>query len=187
MIELREMTASDSDQVRRWRNLPEVARFMFTDHVVTPEEHAAWFDRALRDATCRYWIIVADGEDIGLANLTGIDHHHGRCSWGMYLASPLARGSGIGSYVLHFLLSYAFESLQLNKVSCEILAMNEASLAMSAALGFTREGVLREHRRKGSELHDVVQFSMLRREWVTRRPDIEERLRRKGLGGPACD
>ena len=65
MIALRRMQAEDRDQVRAWRNLPSVARFMYSDRTIPAAEHAAWFQRVLDDPACTYWIITCDGADVG--------------------------------------------------------------------------------------------------------------------------
>jgi UDP-4-amino-4,6-dideoxy-N-acetyl-beta-L-altrosamine N-acetyltransferase len=46
-LALRPVTEEDAPTLLRWRNQPEVARQMFTDHTIGPEEHAAWLARAL--------------------------------------------------------------------------------------------------------------------------------------------
>ena len=73
MIEIRDVQPEDRDKIRQWRNLPEVAKYMYTDHHITPMEHEEWFQRTLDDPTCRYWIIVCDGTDVGLVNIYRLD------------------------------------------------------------------------------------------------------------------
>lgn len=175
------MEEHDRDRLRRWRNLPDVSRFMFTDHVIGEAEHARWFTAMLVDPSVRYWVIERDGEPVGLASLTSIDLTHRRCAWGFYLAAPEARGHGLGSVAGHFLIRQAFERLDLRKVCSEVLDFNARALAMYAALGFQEEGRLREHIVKGDRVCDVVVQSLLRREWEARRADIERDLRARGL------
>jgi hypothetical protein len=58
---------------------------MYTDHYITEEEHDHWFQSAIHDPTRRYWIIVSDGQDVGLVNLYAIDQRHMRCHWAYYI------------------------------------------------------------------------------------------------------
>ncbi len=74
-IMLREVKPEDEELIRGWRNLPEVARYMFTDHCIAPDEHARWFKEVLNDPQRRLWIISAEGEDVGAVNLVW----HGQC------------------------------------------------------------------------------------------------------------
>lgn len=181
MVGLRPLEPSDSDQLHRWRNLPEVARYMYTDHYITAEEHHRWFDKVLKDSSCRYWIIVCDGNDVGVANVVDIDEWNSRCYWAFYVASKDVRGKGIGSFVEYSILRFVFEELRLNKLCGQVLAFNENVLKMHESFGFKREGLLREHVKKGEEFCDVVEIGMLRSEWVRLAPTIERRLRQRGL------
>lgn len=181
MVELRPITLDDRELVRNWRNLPEVARFMYTDHMITEEEHARWFERVLADPSCRYWVIVWDGKEVGVANLTAIDHVNSRCYWAFYLADPAVRGRGIGTYVEYALLRTVFEELSLGKLCCEVLATNPNVVALHKSCGFQQEGLFRRHVTKGGVPLDVVCLAMLKEEWERARPQLEERLRAKGL------
>ena len=181
MISLRDMRPEDRDRVRDWRNLPAVARFMYTDREIPNDEHARWFDLVLEDPTCTYWIVTCDGADVGLACITGIDRTHSRCSWAFYIASSDLRGRGVGSVVEYSVLSHVFDRLGLEKLCCEVLDLNAPVIEMHKRFGFSEEGRLRRHIRKGDQWHDVIVLAMLREDWLAVKPGIEERLSAKGL------
>lgn len=181
MISLRDLRPEDEPLLLRWRNLPEVAAYMFTDHEIGPADHAAWFGAIPGDATRRYWIIALDGEDVGLINLYDLDMANSRCFWAFYLASPSVRGRGVGSCAWYLVLRHVFDELRLNKLSSEVLGFNEPVLALHGRFGFQREGLFRQHVVKSGEPTDVVRFALLRPEWERARPGIEARLRSKGL------
>ena len=181
MVSLRDVDAADRERIRAWRNLPEVRANMFTDHEISEDEHARWFAGLHDDPRRRYWVVCCDGRDVGLAHLYDIDRHHGRCSWGYYLASPSDRGRGIGSVVWYLLLRCAFDELGLRKVYGEVLAVNASVLRMHERFGFLREGFLRHHVVKGGVPHDVVVFGLLADDWRAIRPDIERMLRGRNL------
>jgi UDP-4-amino-4,6-dideoxy-N-acetyl-beta-L-altrosamine N-acetyltransferase len=178
---LRDMMPADREKVRQWRNLPEVGKYMYTDHEISPVEHAAWFERVKNDASSKYWIIVCDGEDAGLAWLFSIDRRNQRCYWGFYLGNPNARGKGAGSVAEYLVLRYVFEDLKLNKLCGEVLAFNQAVVNMHKKFGFVQEGYFRKHIMKDGELHDIYCIAMFHEEWQTQKPEIEARLRSKGL------
>lgn len=102
MIALRDVQPDDIERIRQWRNLPHVAQYMYTDHLITPEEHEKWFRRILQDPSCRYWIIVCDGQDVGVANIYNLEQSNQRCYWAFYVASPDVRGKGVGSFRFGF-------------------------------------------------------------------------------------
>ncbi len=181
MIDLRDLRPDDEPVLLRWRNLPEVAGYMYSDHEITREEHAAWFSGISGDPTRSYWIIVCDDEDVGLVNLYDIDAGNSRCFWAFYLASPSVRGKGVGSWVEHWILRHVFDELRLNKLCCEVLGFNEPVLKMHGRFGFQQEGLFRQHIFKGGEAMDVVRLAILRQEWLEIRTEIEDRLRAKGV------
>lgn len=181
MISLRDVTPEDKDMIRNWRNLPEVRKYMYTDHEISPEEHERWFQGIASDPTRRYWIIVLDDEDVGLVSLYDIDARNMHCYWGWYVAKPVARGRGIGTFVEYSMLRHVFDDMCFQKLCSEVLASNRQVIDMHETLGFAQEGLYRRHVRKGGEFVDVVALAMLREEWEARKPEIEERLRSKGL------
>jgi len=98
-VELRPLKPADEDRLYAWRNSPEVAAFMYTEHQITPEEHARWFAGIAGDPRRDYRIIEVDGVACGPANFYDIDRVQGRASWAYYLADPSVRGKGVGGYV----------------------------------------------------------------------------------------
>lgn len=154
---------------------------MYTDHAITPEEHAAWFRRARTRDDARYWIITTGGIDVGLVNLVDIDRHHGTASWAFYIADVAARGKGIGAYTEYTVLEIAFGDMGLRKLSCEVLASNSAVLAMHERFGFVREGCFREQIRKSGGTVDVYRLGILAREWQEVRGQHREALLEKEI------
>lgn len=159
------MRLEDIRRVYEWRNLAEVARYMYTDHMISEGEHARWFGDALERDDRKYWIIELDGVPVGLANLVDISPRHRRASWAFYLADPLVRGRGVGSFTERFVLRYAFDELNLNKLCCEVLGSNQAVVAMHQKFGFGVDGTLRSHIWKTDHFEDVVSMSITEAEY----------------------
>lgn len=165
VVALRPMRLDDIIRVREWRNLPEIRKYMYTDHEISELEHARWFGQAVNDPSRCYWIIELDGAPVGLANLYGISEAHKRAYWAFYLASPEVRGRGVGSFAERFVIRHAFEHLGLDKLCCEVLATNAAVVKMHQRYGFQVEGTLRRHIIKDGEPVDVVTMGLLREDW----------------------
>jgi len=184
-VDLRPVEAEDSGRILAWRNSPDVRAYMYTDHVIAPAEHAAWFAGLEGDESRRYWIIEMDGAPVGLANLYDIDRRNQRCAWAYYLADPSTRGKGVGSYVEFWMLEYVFEGLKLAKLWCEVLASNEAVWKLHETFGFTVEARFRGHVIKYDERVDVLGLGLLAADWRARRPAMAERLVERGYDPPA--
>ena len=181
---LRPLRADDKDRILAWRNSPDVRAFMYTDHVISPDEHARWFAGIGDDPRRRYWIIEANSAPVGLANLYDIDQRHSRCAWAYYLADPSVRGMGLGSYVEYWMLQQVFETLGLGKLWCEVLASNEPVWRLHETFGFKQEARFRDHVIKDGAPQDVLGLGILAAEWRERRPAMAERLRDKGYEPP---
>lgn len=181
MISLRDIREKDEEMIREWRNRPEVAKYMFTDHEISKEEHQRWFQHILSQDSCRYWIIVEAETDVGLACVTNLDPVHRSASWAFYIASPEFRGRGIGYMVEYYLLKYVFENLAYNRLCCEVLVTNEAALRLHKRFGFHEERLLKGHVIKAGQPTDVVTLAMSREEWTSGKLRIEEMLRQKKL------
>ena len=65
---------------------------MYTDHHISPEEHARWFETLDSDQQRKYWIIESNSVPVGLVNLYDIDQRNKRCSWAFYLGAEEGPG-----------------------------------------------------------------------------------------------
>ena len=184
-VALRPLAPGDSDRLLAWRNLPEVARWMYSDHAIGPDEHARWFAAALADPRRRYWIIEAGARPVGLANLYDLTPEHGRTAWAYYLADPSTRGQGIGAFVEYWIIEHVFGELGLNKLWCEVLIDNEPVWRLHEGFGFRREALFRQHVRKAGALTDVVGLGLLAADWAATREASRSRLTGRGFDLPA--
>jgi len=184
-VVLRPLQADDRDRLLAWRNMPEIGRWMYTDHTIAPEEHARWFEGAIADPRRRYWVIEADGRPVGLANLYDLAPEHARTAWAYYLADPSTRGQGIGAFVEYWVIEHVFGELKLNKLWCEVLIDNEPVWRLHEGFGFQREALFRRHVRKNGEPADVVGLGLLASDWADAREASRARLVARGFELPA--
>lgn len=184
-VVLRTLEARDRDRLLTWRNQPEIARWMYSDHLISAEAHARWFAGALADPRRRYWVIEADGRPVGLANLYDLAPEHSRTAWAYYLADPSTRGQGIGAFVEFWVIEHVFGELGLEKLWCEVLIGNEGVWRLHEGFGFQREALFRQHVRKDGELTDVVGLGLLKSDWAATRDASRTRLTARGFDLPA--
>ena len=180
-VALRPLEAADSPRLLAWRNQPEVAEWMYSDHPITPDEHARWFAAAMTDPRRRYWVIESAGAPVGLANLYDLAPEHGRTAWAYYLADPSTRGQGIGAFVEYWVIEQVFGELGLGKLWCEVLIGNEPVWRLHEGFGFMREALFRAHVIKHGVPTDVVGLGLLKADWEARREASRERLRGRGF------
>jgi UDP-4-amino-4,6-dideoxy-N-acetyl-beta-L-altrosamine N-acetyltransferase len=180
MISFRPLRREDKEMVRQWRNLPHIRRYMLTDHVIGPDEHAAWFDRVFDNPRYRHWIIRCEKEDVGLLDLYNIDADTRTCYWGFYLAGSNLRGKNVGMFAEFFVLQYVFEQLQFSQLCCETMDFNRGVLRLHEAFGFIQQAGSRRQIVRGDGVHEVICLRILKSEWEQKRPQFERIFRTKG-------
>ncbi|WP_323756863.1 UDP-4-amino-4,6-dideoxy-N-acetyl-beta-L-altrosamine N-acetyltransferase [Roseivirga sp.] len=163
-IELIKLSLDDIEQVRVWRNSPNVASYMYNEREISPSDQRNWFN-SINEEKSRYWLISYDEKKIGLASVTGIDHTLQSCYWAFYLGESSVRGAGIGAKVEYNVLEYVFNELKLNKLRCEVFVDNDKVIKMHEKFGFRREAYYREHCVKEGKKLDVVGLAILKSEW----------------------
>lgn len=159
---VRRMTQADLTMVLSWRNHESVRAFMYTQHEISPDEHARWFERADKDPVRHLLVYEENSIPCGFINFAGSGNFR-NAVWGFYAVPNAPKGAGrrMGQAALN----YGFESAGFHKITGEALAHNEKSIRFHLVLGFRQEGVLREHFFDGGQYHDVVCLGLLASEW----------------------
>jgi len=186
-VALRPIGEEDRDRLLTWRNSPQVAAFMYSDHLIGREEHNRWFEGLAGHPRRRDWIVLLDGAPVGLTSLVDIDTVQGRGTIARYLAEEAARGLGLGGFTEFKVADHAFGTLGLRKLWSEVLATNQAALASHLSSGFRREALFRDHVVKQGRPTDVIGLGLLAEDWRERRPQVRARLLTKGFSETALD
>lgn len=166
--ELRPIEPGDKHILLAWRNSEPVRSNMYTDHVITLEEHERWFASALQHPNASFTVFALCGVPVGFSSFTGISREHQRCTWGFYLGVqdvPKGTGSALG----YLSLAYAFDTLCMYKLASEAFAFNQGSVGLHRKLGFREEGRLVEHYFKQGRREDIICFAKFRRQWESDR------------------
>jgi RimJ/RimL family protein N-acetyltransferase len=109
--------------------------------------------------------VDVDGQFIGWCSLSrwnpdfrsaAVGYCYGESAWGHGYATEAARA----------LLTWAFDTLDLNRVQAETDTRNTASARVLEKLGFVREGTLREDCVVDGVVSDSWVYGLLRREWT---------------------
>jgi len=90
-----------------------------------------------------------------------------RAELGYWLATS-AWGKGYATEAARALVAFGFDRLELSRIYAQVLAGNDASAHVLTKLGMVAEGVKRQHVKKGTRLHDVRIYGLLRAEWSAR-------------------
>jgi ribosomal-protein-alanine N-acetyltransferase len=69
---------------------------------------------------------------------------------------------------LSAVLDWGFAHMELNRVEAQVHPENAASISSVSRLGFQHEGLLRELGYWRGQYHDMLQYSLLRKDWEAR-------------------
>lgn len=160
---LRQMKEEDLSLVLQWRNHPDVRHYMYSQNLISPEEHAKWFVQLSREGLHTALLFIVDEIPQGYVNFKQ-SPVASIADWGFYLAPAAPKGTG--GQLGHAALNHAFLVMGLHKVCAQALGFNEKSIRFHLRLGFRREGVLREQYFDGEKYHDIESFGLLSAEWL---------------------
>jgi RimJ/RimL family protein N-acetyltransferase len=107
------------------------------------------------------------GELAGDLSVGGCDRLNGHFHYGISLGTAHQR-RGYASEAVRMMLSFMFGERRYHRCYAEVYGGNAASLALQRRLGFTEEGVRREHAFQGGRYRDLHQFGLLAREFEER-------------------
>ena len=179
IVAIERISQGDMASLRQWRNEPEVTRWGYSNHVISEEEHSAWFDAMLVDASKVYWKIVVDGVAVGAIFLTSISDQERSCEWGMYLADNDVRGKGVAQAACALSFRHAFSDLAMKVVKCEAFEQNEAAIGLYESVGYERTGVQAGAVKRGDEMLSVVTLELTRESWNAIESNVLQKLHEK--------
>jgi ribosomal protein S18 acetylase RimI-like enzyme len=152
MMEIRPIQPGD-DAALAWflQRIPEADRTFLKEDVTDPDVVVSWS----RPGDARS-VAIEDGEVVGyvaVVPLHGWSSHVGEVR---IVVDPEQRGHGIGRALARRAVIDALE-LGLAKLVVEVIADQEALIAMFRGLGFEPEALLTDHvRDRGGELRDLM-------------------------------
>ena len=106
-----------------------------------------------------------DNRLLGLARIFWIDFHNGTGVLSLGIGDDADRQHGYGSDALGLLLRFAFDELNLHRLSVWPAADNPALIHLAQKAGFKEEARRREAAFHAGKYVDVVLLGLLRTEW----------------------
>ena len=147
---------NEREMVRTWRNHDDVRKWMYTDHVISSEEHASFFETIKNDNRNFYWIIKGREDDyFGVVSLNRVDFRNKNSYFAIY-ANPYTKMPGAGRMFDKVVIKIAFEIFKFHSLRLEILEDNTSVINLHKKMGFKEEGRLKEHVFKDGRWKDVV-------------------------------
>jgi RimJ/RimL family protein N-acetyltransferase len=110
------------------------------------------------------------GQPVGMIALHDISHRHRHAVMGRFLIGEAEAVSGTAvAYESELLVcDYAYDALKMHKLHGDVLATNEAMLRWRKYLGWSKDGVLRDHYVFDGQYATAIMFSLMEEEYRRR-------------------
>ncbi len=168
-IYLRALQTEDYVISCKWRN-----DRMVTDNLggntyyVSPENELNWIKNAIaNDRINLHLAICIKNNDlyIGNVNLTNIDYLNRSAEFSIFIGEKKYHGHGIATKASKEIIKFGFKERNLNRIYLTVLEENKKAQGLYHKLGFKIEGVLRDSVYKNGAYHNLVQMSILKKEY----------------------
>lgn len=167
-VVLRPLEERDLEALRQYKNDAEIASLLVGfSSGYSRQGMSEWLARHTGRADEVVWAVAeplpaphpcsgAADRCIGHAGLYRIDGRTRSCEFGILIGDKSFWGRGVGREVTEAAVEYAFGSLNLRRVSLQVLAVNTRARKVYERAGFQVEGVLQEAEYRDGSYLDVV-------------------------------
>lgn len=134
------------------------------------EKAADWFDEIQKlqgDRNVRLGIFLNNGKVIGDVALQDIDRVNRHCSVGMGIAKIEYRSKGYGQQAIRLMLDYGFRYLGMERITANTLDINLKAQKALEKCGFLLEGRERKAIYLNGEMHDRLNYAILKEEYIS--------------------
>jgi len=145
----------------------------------------AWLaERAATSDPLFYAIIDrTSGRALGMASFLRVEPSHGVIEVGHIWYSPALQRTRLATDAMYVMARHVFDDLGYRRYEWKCNALNEPSRRAAVRLGFTFEGVFRQHMVVKDRNRDTAWYSMLDSEWPAAKAAFEAWLRPENFDG----
>lgn len=165
-LTLRQLEPRDAEAIERLAGEKDVAATTLNIPHPYPTGSAVTFINARLEAAARgdgYSFAVTLTEDEAFLGVVGlqVDTTHNKAELAYWIGKPYWR-TGYCTEAASRVVQFAFDELELNRVFAVAMTRNPASYKVMGKIGMHREGILRNHIRKGDAYEDLTYYGLLR-------------------------
>lgn len=157
---LRAPEPRDLDRLFAWENNTRLWHISDTVVPFTRFILAEFIKNASRDIyetrQMRFMIVTHEAEEpVGAVDLFHFDPRHSKVAVGILIHKSF-RKRGYATEALKLICQYAFETLFMHQVYCDIPAGNKESIALFKGAGFEQSGIKKDWLRKEDGWEDIL-------------------------------
>jgi RimJ/RimL family protein N-acetyltransferase len=155
---------------------PELWRYLFNGPYTAEADFRDWLrGRAESEDPLFYTILDSEGP-AGYCSLMRIEPVHGVIEVGNILYLPRLQKTAGATEAMYLMARYVFSDLGYRRYEWKCDARNAPSRQAALRLGFTYEGIFRQHMIVKGQNRDTAWYAMLDSEWPDRKRAFERWL-----------
>lgn len=148
----------------KWRNDETIAVFDQSEFL-RPRSYEEIEDWAQILVNGHTYIASVDGVYIGTIALMKVDERNRHAELAIVIGEKDYWSKGYGSQMMHTLLEYGFEGLNLERLYLHVFSFNERAIKFYEKFNFKHEGTLRNMLYRNGKYHDLLAYGLMRDEW----------------------
>lgn len=164
-VVLRATERADLPNFVVWLNDERVLEYFGRFLPMSLSQEESWYERMLADDSVCNLAIEYEGKHIGGAGFSNIDGRTQSAEVGLFIGLPELWDRGLGYDILHTLLKFGFEQMNLNRIALRVFEENKRAVHLYEKVGFQHEGRWRQADFRHGRYHDILWMSVLRHEW----------------------
>nr|WP_318540412.1 GNAT family protein [Terribacillus saccharophilus] len=118
------------------------------EHFYTLDGQRERIDRAIASAaedTGYYYVILLDGDIIGIIMLSEVVRYNLQSSWIGYFLDKEQNGKGYMTEAVHQIVGFAFDELNFHRLEAGVMPHNIGSIKVLLKAGFHKEGIAKQN------------------------------------------
>ncbi len=153
-------------------------QYLFDGPFGTEAEFRASLERKASTEDPLFFAVIdkRSGRAAGYASYMRIEPAHRCIEVGSILYTPQLQRTAAATEAMYLMARHVFEDLRYRRYEWKCNALNQPSIRAAERLGFTFEGVFRQHMIVKERNRDTAWFSMLDSEWPERKAAFERWL-----------
>lgn len=175
LFNLKPLTEEYLERVLTWRNQKGVRENMYSNELISLEQHQCWYKGLSKDTTQHQLLFCQNEEPIGSLSYTDLVDRRGTV--GYYLGEKTTWiGAGL---LLEFVgIEYAFFRLAIGQLTAEVLDFNIVPQKLHTLFGFQYTGRKKNRVTRDNKGIDALIFTYLREDWIENRQVVLQKLPR---------
>ena len=164
-VTLRSIEEKDLERIMNWRMDEDITRYMNTNPKLTLEGQKKWLASVRANSDVRYWMILVDGQEAGVINLTGLNNPDGDLGWAYYVGEKKLRSIKTAISLEMSLYDYIFDELGKNALYGDIFTLNQGVIKLHLMCGSEIVEEKKNHVCKEGVYYDVTFMRMTKDKW----------------------